>query len=209
MLYQRQESLKLKLPKAVGIVGVGGVGSWLALYLALAGVEQIWMWDHDEVSIHNLNRLPLTPDSIGKNKAEALAEELVRFRPDLLPVAIAAKFTPDVDMAHVTPLDYIIAGTDTLASRNMVAEWAKKNNVRYMEIAAEGEIGTVTAAPAEWATEEEANPGYASVPVWVGPCVMSAAVASSYILHGSAPTHVFRMGWNITTHEVDTLKIKE
>ena len=65
----------------------------------------------------------------------------------------------------------------------MCAAWAKANNVNYIEAAAEGETGSVTGAPAEWATPDEESPGYASVPVWVGPCITAAAMAVAHVLH--------------------------
>lgn len=197
-LYLRQQDIGLKLPKCVAVVGVGGVGSWLAYFLALAGVSQLILFDHDDVSDHNLNRLPLLPQHVGWNKAEAIAQMIRQHRPGI-DITAFGKFVPElVNKTDVAKLaDWVVAGTDSLKSRQMVAKWAAEKNVRYLEIAAEGEIGSVTGAPAEWANPEEELPGYQSVPVWVGPCVMCAAVACAHILH-AVPVdseRVYRMGW--------------
>lgn len=195
-VYARQEPLGLSVPKTVGIVGVGGVGSWLAYFLALAGVETIYLWDHDIVSEHNLNRLPLKPWDIGKLKSQAVADLLKETRPDSTPKPLGLFDAASADLEGIK-LDWIVAGTDTLKSRQMVAAWAKENNVRYLEIAAEGETGSVTGAPADWSTPEEEHAGYQSVPVWVGPCTLCASVAAAHILHETGmESGVYRMGWD-------------
>jgi glycine/D-amino acid oxidase-like deaminating enzyme len=195
-VYARQEPLGLSVPKRVGIVGVGGVGSWLAYFLALAGVETIYLWDHDIVSEHNLNRLPLKPWDIGRMKSEAIANLIREARPDAKAKALGLFAEGSADLEGLE-LDWVVAGTDTLRSRQMVAKWAKEKGVKYLEIAAEGEIGSVTGEPADWATTEEEHPGYQSVPVWVGPCTLCASVAAAHILHGEAMEGgVYRMGWD-------------
>lgn len=81
-LYDRQKSLSLSLPEHAVIIGVGGTGSWLALFLALAGVESITMYDPDEVEPHNLNRTPFTWAHVGRKKVHAMAEIVATYRPD-------------------------------------------------------------------------------------------------------------------------------
>jgi len=195
MNYTRQESLELRIPKQVVVVGCGGVGSWCAKLLALAGVETLWLFDPDKVSDHNLNRLPLSLDSIGKYKSEALAEELYRFRPTGNFLALRT-FTPVVaNSLGCATVEWVMCTTDTHASRVMAYQWAMGNGIRYIEAAAEGDIGSMAGSPAEWTTADEINPGYASVPVWVGPSVAAAYLAVTHILHGMGPgDRIIRMG---------------
>ncbi len=183
MNYTRQSSLALNVPPTVIVVGCGGVGSWCAKFLALAGVENLWLFDPDTVSDHNLNRLPLTPDTVGKYKSEALAEELRRYRPDGKFLAYRTFSPQTADLLGCDTASWIVCTTDTHASRQMAYEWANSQGVAYIEAAAEGDIGSATGCPAEWATADETSPGYASVPVWVGPSVAAAYLAVSHILH--------------------------
>lgn len=196
-LMERQASLGLRLPKSVAVVGCGGVGSWTALFLALAGVPEIWIFDGDTVSGHNLNRIPLPASSIGKHKSFEIADEINRLRPDCRVVPVA-EFDPETaaELKLAGRIQWIVATTDTLASRRMVHQWAMKRNIRYVEAAAEGEMGSATGEPAMFSTPEEDNPGYASVPVWVSPCVTSAIAAVSYIVHDTPmDDRTIRMGW--------------
>lgn len=183
---ERQAALELTVPDGVAVVGCGGVGSWLAYLLALAGVPHLYLFDHDTVSDHNLNRLPVSREWIGKPKSEAVAALIRTLRPDC-DVWALGQFTErnanSLDLRH--QVRFIVATTDTLASRRLVHGWAINSYIKYLEVAAEGDIGTISGSPAEWATEAEQLPGYASVPVWVGPCVLASAVAVSYLIHGT------------------------
>lgn len=81
-LYKRQDELDLNPPKSVTVIGVGGVGSWVALDLALAGVEKLYLADHDEIERHNLNRTPFKESQIGQDKTQAVAELVAERRMD-------------------------------------------------------------------------------------------------------------------------------
>lgn len=204
--YARQDSLNLSIPSRIIIVGCGGVGSWLSYFLALAGCPELWLWDHDTVNEHNLNRLPLTPESIGESKSDALATLINMARPDCrvysmsdftTSQAIAAGLEYKFDDGPPPTHPWLVCTTDTWASRKLCYSFAQDNGYLYIEAAAEGEIGSITGAPADWATDDEKKPGYASVPVWVGPCVMAASMACAYILHTNKQMddRSIRLGW--------------
>lgn len=183
---ERQESLKLSLPHGVGVVGCGGVGSWIAYFLALAGVPKLWLFDSDKVSENNLNRLMLPPSAVGKPKSEAIAEAIGLIRPSCscIPVANFDKMLADIINLKREILA-IACSTDTLASRKVVYDWAREWDRIYVEASAEGDDGSIAFCPADFATEDETKPGYASVPVWVGPCVAAAQMACTFILRPS------------------------
>lgn len=195
----RQAPLRLSVPESVSIVGCGGVGSWLAIFLALAGVSKLTLWDSDTVSETNLNRLPLGPIYLGVGKAEALKQLLASLKPSCDVVSLF-RWTPDAQTECGIPAEWIVAATDTWASRREVHQWALDHFVRYLECAAEGEFGSVTGAPATFATEDEANPGYASVPIHVAPCTLAASLAAYHILHSNGLGEAqWRIGWQDNT----------
>ena len=199
-MMDRQESLGLEVPESVAVVGCGGVGSWLAYFLALAGVPELWLFDMDTISIHNLNRIPLPAESVGKKKSEAVAEMIRAVRPKCNVLAMGAFNDKIADGLSLSgEISWIIATTDTLASRQAINKWAMERGIRYIEAAAEGEFGSCTGEPAEWSTPDEASPGYAHVPVWVGPCVFAAGIACAYVLHACRiGMRAIRMGWQKT-----------
>ena len=67
----------------VGIAGAGGLGSNVAAHLVRAGVEKLAIADFDSVSESNLNRQFYFRDQLGRQKVEALAENLRRIEPAL------------------------------------------------------------------------------------------------------------------------------
>jgi hypothetical protein len=193
----RQQAVALMLPSSVALIGVGGVGSWIGYFLALAGVPKLYLFDGDRVSESNLNRLPYGPAALGALKTEALKKWIGAVRPqcevECFP-NFSAKFATGLALGP----DWVVVSTDTWASRKEAHSWTRDNAGNYVEAAAEGEVGSIAGSPADWATPDEEHPGYASVPVWVGPCVSAAMMATAQVLHDAHPSRelVMRMGWD-------------
>lgn len=220
----RQVPLRLIIPRSVAIVGVGGVGSWIAMFLALAGVRSLWLWDNDTVSETNLNRLPVGPTYIDINKAVAMTRIIVELTPRCDVVAIPQEWTPSDANDIMIPLpQWIVAATDTHRSRRAIYDWSLECSAgencghafamheprsKFIGASAEGEFGGVAGAPATFITPEEEMPGYASVPVHVGPCAIAAALTCYHILHSSPLSSgaVIRAGWDGSFKTIDTTR---
>lgn len=67
----------------VGIAGLGGLGSHIAVFLARAGVQYLHLVDFDRVDESNLNRQHYFLCDVGRLKTEALAEQLLAINPAL------------------------------------------------------------------------------------------------------------------------------
>jgi tRNA A37 threonylcarbamoyladenosine dehydratase len=77
-----QEGLSRLLASHVAVVGLGGVGSWAAEALARSGIGRLTLIDLDEVCLTNINRqLPALESTVGRFKAEVLAERLQAIHP--------------------------------------------------------------------------------------------------------------------------------
>jgi tRNA A37 threonylcarbamoyladenosine dehydratase len=71
------------------VVGLGGVGSFAAEFLARAGVGNLTIVDGDTVDITNVNRqLPALHSTVGKNKVEVVAERILDINPEVQLVPI-------------------------------------------------------------------------------------------------------------------------
>lgn len=184
VLYQRQSTLGLYTDTSVSLIGCGGVGVWCALSLALAGVENIDLYDGDTLSIHNLNRYPLPMGFIGEAKSLALAQWLSILRPKGNFQA-RGEFNPEYHNQHVR--NWVICATDSLASRKMAYSSAQDAGASYLEVGADGEGWSLSPNPPEFSTELEGQAGYQVTPVHVGPCMMAGAAAAYYVLHGQVP----------------------
>jgi len=90
-IYDRQQELDLNPPHTVTVIGVGGVGSWVALDLALAGVQKIYLVDHDHIETHNLNRTPFKEEQVDTQKVNAVTELISERRIDTEPIPITER----------------------------------------------------------------------------------------------------------------------
>lgn len=183
-LYNRQSTLGLNTDTGVTLIGCGGVGVWVALSLALAGVERIDLYDGDTLSTHNLNRYPLPMGFVGETKSLALAQWLSVLRPKGNFQA-RGEFNPEYHAGNT--LSWVVCATDSLVSRKMAHQVAIGNGGYYLEVGADGESWSLSPVPPEFSTELEEQAGYQVTPVHVGPCMMAGAAAAYYILHSQVP----------------------
>jgi molybdopterin/thiamine biosynthesis adenylyltransferase len=107
------------------VVGVGGLGSPAALALARAGVGTIGLVDPDAVELSNLQRQILhhTPD-LGRAKVESAREKLQRLNPQVTVIAYAERLQAGSVPQLFAPYDFIIDGTDSLASKFLINDGA-------------------------------------------------------------------------------------
>lgn len=96
-VYNRQYNLPIRAPRSAVVVGVGGVGAWVALELALIGVDTVFLVDADVVEETNLNRTPFTMAHIGMSKVSAVADLIAERRPmcDVTPFECRVEKLPD------------------------------------------------------------------------------------------------------------------
>ena len=102
-------------------VGVGGLGSPVALYLAAAGLGTIGIADSDQVDISNLQRQVLHyTDDIGKPKTHSAREKLKKLNPDVNVIVYEDLITKDNIGEIVGEYDIVIDGTDNFPTRYLV-----------------------------------------------------------------------------------------
>ena len=79
-LYVRQKPLNLKTVNKVTVIGLGGIGSWVALDMALAGAKTMILIDNDKIETTNLNRTPYKFTQIGMFKTQAMKDLIIERR---------------------------------------------------------------------------------------------------------------------------------
>ncbi|MCH7811771.1 MAG: molybdopterin-synthase adenylyltransferase MoeB [Chloroflexi bacterium] len=103
------------------IVGAGGLGSPVAVYLALAGVGTIGLVDFDTVDLSNLQRQILhQTEDVGRPKVVSAKETLNRYNPDVNVVTHEAPLTSDNALEIVGQYDIVVNGADNFAARYLV-----------------------------------------------------------------------------------------
>ncbi len=127
------------------IVGLGGLGTPAARYLAGAGVGTLRLVDPDSVALDNLHRQILYgEDEVGKPKSKAAAAHLARVNPLIAIEATVAAFTPDNAADLFAGCTLAIDATDTFAARIALNRAAVAAGVPLIHGAAEGLEGQVT-----------------------------------------------------------------
>ncbi len=103
------------------IIGAGGLGSPLALYLAAAGVGTLGIVDDDEVSLSNLQRQIIhgTKD-IGRAKTTSAQEAIAAITPDTKVIPHTMRLTPENASELISAYDIVADGSDNFETRYLV-----------------------------------------------------------------------------------------
>jgi len=115
MIYDRQKNLNLHIPNSVAVIGCGGVGSWVAVNMALTGVKKLILVDFDKVEEHNLNRTLFKQSQIGMLKTEALTQLVYERRKDIEVITINKRIEDcnEYELKEIEESDEIIDCRDT------------------------------------------------------------------------------------------------
>ena len=113
------------LNASVLIVGAGGLGSPIAVYLSLAGVGTIGIVDFDTVDVTNLQRQILHQnDDVGRPKVQSAVETLNAYNPDINVITHEVPITSANAMDIIPNYDVIINGADNFPARYLVNDAA-------------------------------------------------------------------------------------
>ena len=129
------------------VIGLGGLGSPVALYLAAAGVGGLTLVDHDTVDLSNLQRQIVHDHaSLHRPKVESAAARITALNPDTRVTTITGRLEgPELDAA-VAAADVVLDGTDNFASRyaiNAACIAAKTPLVSGAAIRLEGQVTVI------------------------------------------------------------------
>lgn len=115
----------------VAVLGLGGVGSWCAEALARSGVGELTLADHDEVGRSNLNRqLEATIATIGRPKAEAMAERISQVAPSCKVHSLVYRYTPeDRETFFAGNYDFIVDAIDLVSCKLDLIETALARSI--------------------------------------------------------------------------------
>lgn len=131
------------------VVGAGGLGSPLLMYLAAAGVGTLGVVDDDRVELSNLQRQIIHATSrVGAPKAESAKATLHEINPEVRVVPHAERMTADNALALIEPYDVVADGSDNFATRYLVNDacyFAKTPLVSAALLRFDGQISTFKA----------------------------------------------------------------
>ena len=106
---------------SVLLVGAGGLGSPLAMYLAAAGVGKIGIVDFDSVDITNLHRQILHGnEDVGRAKVESAEDRLLSIKPDVKVEKLPVHMNSENAMEIAKDFDILVDGTDNFPTRYLI-----------------------------------------------------------------------------------------
>ena len=136
---------KLKAARVL-VIGAGGLGSPLMLYLAAAGIGTIGIVDDDVVDLSNLQRqVAHTTDRIGTLKVESAAKAAHAINPGLNVEAYATRLSAGNALDLIGRYDIVCDGTDNFGTRFLIADacaLAKRTLVSAAVLRFEGQLST-------------------------------------------------------------------
>ncbi|MFT7615287.1 MAG: molybdopterin/thiamine biosynthesis adenylyltransferase [Candidatus Woesearchaeota archaeon] len=146
---KRHIHLPKKKTKQVAIIGAGGIGTYLALQVAFSRYKQIDVYDGDTVEATNLNRQFLYATEVGQQKAQSLCRIMGRIAPQTTWCAINEYLTEQsiqqLERRHTrVPYDTIFCATDSINSRILISDFARKYKIEVIEGAVSTHKGVVT-----------------------------------------------------------------
>lgn len=182
----RQEGLVPDFSEHTALIaGLGGIGNWIALDLALLGVGTIILYDDDIIEASNLNRTLFKLNQIGKPKVVAVKELISERRKDTIVITFNEKFTID-NLSKFEGLDYFFDCTDTSKLKDSIRDYKLNDKnakiPKYIKLGYDGFEGTVSMNDFDsgrWGTDSS----YQIIPSFFGtPQVLSALAVIEMLL---------------------------
>lgn len=144
------------------VIGAGGLGAPVLLYLAAAGVGTIGIIDDDRVSLSNLQRQVIhDTGTIGEAKTASARSALARLNPSIRVLSYEDRFSLPWAAAHLPLFDLVVDGSDNFDTRYAAADAALQAQVPLVTGAVGRFDGSVTVLkPYEAGADGQLNPTY-------------------------------------------------
>ena len=128
------EGQRLLCQSSVLVIGAGGLGSPVLLYLAAAGIGHIGIVDDDTVDLSNLQRQVIhSTSAVGQPKVESARNRLLELNPELKISTFGIRLTPErIESIFREGWDVVIDGTDNLPTRYLIDDACFLNNTPWV-----------------------------------------------------------------------------
>ena len=115
----------------VGVIGIGGVGTWASEALARSGVGAITLVDLDEVCVTNINRqLHALTETVGRSKVEVMAERIRAINPECRVTAAQQFFNEQTAEEILAPkFDFILDAIDNVPNKMLLLVRCREKNL--------------------------------------------------------------------------------
>lgn len=125
----------------VCVVGVGGVGSWVAEAFARSGIGKITLIDLDNVAESNMNRqIQALTNTLGQAKVTALAERITQINPLCEVIQIDDFVTPEnlPELIKAPQFDYVVDAIDSVKAKTALLAFCRAESISIVTIGGAG-----------------------------------------------------------------------
>ena len=138
-LYGVQE-LDYLQTRHVAVIGIGGVGSWVAEALARSGIEQLTLIDLDDVCVTNINRqIHALDNTVGQMKVAAMAERIALINADCQVQQVADFVTQHNVLEHISnDFHYVVDATDSIKAKAAMIAHCKRRKIPIITVGGAG-----------------------------------------------------------------------
>ena len=128
------------------VIGIGGVGSWVAEALARSGVGKITLIDNDDIALSNINRQIHTLSStVGQQKVQVMADRLREINPDICCEAIDDFITVKTYEDFLSRgYDYVVDAIDSIKFKALIINYCKRNKIPVITTGGAGGLSDPT-----------------------------------------------------------------
>lgn len=133
------EALERFRQTKVAVIGIGGVGSWIAEALARSGFENLYLIDMDDICVTNTNRqIHTLKQTVGQLKVEAMAERLKGINPEIQVQPVMDFLTKDNIADLLSDMDFVVDAIDSVKVKAALLAWCKRNKMPVVTTGAAG-----------------------------------------------------------------------
>ncbi|GGI78369.1 tRNA cyclic N6-threonylcarbamoyladenosine(37) synthase TcdA [Shewanella gelidii] len=140
-----EQALKTFSKSHVAIVGIGGVGTWVAESLARSGIGHITLIDLDDICVTNTNRqIHAIADTIGESKVAVMAERIRQINPECIVHEVEDFIAADnlaeyfVGAKQGGDIDYVVDCIDAVKPKAALIAWCKRNKIKIVTVGGAG-----------------------------------------------------------------------
>jgi tRNA threonylcarbamoyladenosine dehydratase len=135
---QSLDVLEILKNKKICIIGVGGVGSWVAEFLARSAIGSITLIDFDNISLSNANRqVHACDENYGKSKVQAMKQRIYSINKQCK-VNVIEEFISAENIYILNGFDYIIDACDDIKAKISIAQYCLQKKIKIIVCGAAG-----------------------------------------------------------------------
>ena len=137
-----EQKLEILKSKKVLVIGAGGLGQHVSVYLVTNGAEHLTICDYDVAEMSNLNRqILMTEKHMGEPKVDVVKKQLQKRNGEAQIESLYTKIDKSNIEKTISGYDVVIDAVDNWATKLIISEACHKNKILFLHIGVDGSSG--------------------------------------------------------------------